>query len=105
MRTLLLAIVIAFPITSIRVCAQDDPISKALDVAKQKYDAASTEIEEAFSKWFISQEERYRLKGDLESLKRIEASREAFTSKGLLFASALRHRIQERLLVLFLHFY
>ena len=45
---------------------------------------ASTEIEEAVSKWFISQEERYRLKGDRESLKRIEASREAFTSKGKL---------------------
>lgn len=64
------------------VVAQDDDAANALERAKAAFDAARTELEEGVLKWFGTQEDRARAKGDRKALTTIETQRMEFSKSG-----------------------
>jgi hypothetical protein len=68
----------SFPINSVR---GEDSIAKVLDLAKEKFDAESAEIDAMVLKWFDEQETRARKTGNKEAVDKLLSDREKFASK------------------------
>lgn len=70
--------------------AQEDAVLEALNKAKSKFDSDSTEFEDAAIKWFSSQKDRSRVKGDRDGLVSIETLEAEFSKTGKLPNTAPR---------------